>query len=120
MERPLDLLRHWGIADASLTRVAEGANDVFRVDPGPFALRIQRRSLLSDEEAASQLTWLEALANESGITVPRPKALPDGAPFLVRGDRRVVLLHWVEGTNLLGILGIVLGIGTVLVIILDS
>ncbi len=103
MLRPADLLRHWGIVDPVITRVAEGANDVFRVDPGPYALRVQRRSLMRDVEARSQLMWLDALATDAGVTAPRPVPLPSGAPFLVEGDRRVVLLHWVEGTSLLSL-----------------
>ena len=47
--------------------------------------------------------WMQALAAESGVTVPEPIALPDGEPFVVIGDRRAVLLRFIEGESLLTI-----------------
>ena len=87
---------------AHLEQVAQGANDVFRVEPGPYALRVQRCSLIDDSVAASQLAWLEALA-AAGVVVPRPVRLRDGRWFFVRDGRRFVLLEWIEGDTLLSV-----------------
>src|SRR5437764_5371968 len=96
-------LSDFGVSPSRLTHAASRHNDVFRVDTrarGRFALRIQN-DLMSDAEARSQLTWLEALANVPKLTVPAPLRTRDGRPFThleaKAGTRRAVLLRWLPG-----------------------
>jgi Ser/Thr protein kinase RdoA (MazF antagonist) len=99
------VLRDFRVQPTRLVHLASRHNDVFRVHAargGTYLLRIQNE-LMSDAQANSQLLWLDALAKDSSVKVPKPVRMKRGEPYsqvLVNGSRRrAVLLHWMPGST---------------------
>ncbi len=103
-----EALKQYGLSDARLRVLAQGHNQVYRVDvpgTGRFVLRMNTRSRISDGAIASQLDWLKALAQDASVVIPEPVPLPDGALYTmveVAGAPqpwRCVVLRWVDGRH---------------------
>jgi len=103
-----EALKRYGLSDARLRVLAQGHNQVYRVDaPGTerFVLRMNTRSRTSDSAVVSQLDWLKALAQDATLVVPEPVPLPDGALYTtvevagVPQPWRCVVLRWVDGRH---------------------
>ena len=112
-------LRAYGMADAQLTFVQYLANVIYRVDlpggqspsegGGPF---IPNRYLLrlhawdNIPYINGEMLWLEALASEGGLAVPKPMRALDGEFCVqVRSEavpqgRCATLLRWLDGRKL--------------------
>ena len=97
----------YGMADAKLNFLQYGENVIYRVDPvhGRRAL-LRLHAWDNVPYINSEMLWLDALASEGGLSVPRPIHALDGAlsvqveaPDL--GVTRVAtLLSWLEGRKL--------------------
>jgi len=102
-----DVLREWGIRDATLELIKHRENAVFRVDTDGMraALRLHRQGYHSDDELRSELEWMQALA-AAGIRVPEIIPADDGALFVAAGVRGMAgtiqadLFRWIEGRPL--------------------
>ncbi len=103
-----EALKRYGLSDARLRVLAQGHNQVYRVDvptKGRFVLRMNTRSRISDSAIVSQLNWLKALAPDATLVVPEPVPLPDGALYTtvevagVPQPWRCVVLRWVDGRH---------------------
>lgn len=98
-------LARFGLPDRPLGLLGHAENTTFRVEHGGerFMLRVHRLKYHDAPEIESELDWLEALARDTGLSVPRPVAGPDGTrrvEVAVAGlgqPRHCVLLRWVEG-----------------------
>lgn len=89
----------WGLTEARHTFVAGRENEVYRVEAaqGDFALRIKRPGYRTEAELRSELLWLDAMA-KAGLSVPRPRALPDGTCLAQIGGHFVDVIGWLNGT----------------------
>ncbi len=91
-----------------LTPIGYDWNFTFRVDTidGPYALRVYLADRRSDEEIRVELAWLDALAGESVVKVPRPLRSRAGSLFELvphaeaPEPRRVAVFTWVPGAPL--------------------
>lgn len=105
-----DLLAQAGLGESTFRLVNLGFNAVFRVfhSSGDYALRIPLNSRRTPEQAAGEVAWIESLADESSIHVPRIKRMLDGSPLAwLRGDptpgslftrdRGCLIMHWHPG-----------------------
>ena len=100
-------LRAYGLGSAPLTLLQYGENVIYRVDPpqGDRAL-LRLHAWDNVPYINSEMIWLEALAKEGGLTVPRPIRALDGALSVQaecpgQGLQRVAtLLTWLEGRKL--------------------
>lgn len=99
------LLRFGLPADLPLELLGHAENTTFRVAHAgeTFMLRVHRLKYHDAPEIQSELAWLDALAQDTDLSVPRPVPAPDGerlvevaAPGLDR-PRHCVLLRWVDG-----------------------
>jgi Ser/Thr protein kinase RdoA (MazF antagonist) len=100
-------LPRFGIdANTPLRFLDHGENTTFRVedaDGRSYVLRIHRTNYQSPANIRSEMAWLEALAKDTDLVVPRPRAGVDGAYVQrvadpgVPEERSCVLLHWLHG-----------------------
>ena len=102
-----------GFAEAALAEYAWVAervtpvrfinNAVFRVhtEPRDYALRVHRPGYRTPQQTSSELTYVEALAQASGVRVPVPLRTPSGdliSVVEVGGEaRHVSVVAWLEG-----------------------
>ncbi len=87
-----EALKQYGLIDARLRVLAQGHNQVYRVDvssTGRFVLRMNTHSRISDGAIISQLGWLKALAQDASLVVPEPVPLADGALYTMVEVARV-------------------------------
>jgi Ser/Thr protein kinase RdoA (MazF antagonist) len=114
-----EALKAYGMDDARLNFIQYFENIIYRVDtkaaitnsrmgepytPGRYLLRIHA---MGDMEAiASELTWLDALSQEAGLSVPAPVPTADGklltsiiTPGIPNG-RVVSLMRWLDGRSI--------------------
>lgn len=104
-------LARYGLEGAHLTTLAHEHNTTFRVmaeDGARYVLRIHRPAQHTPEVIRSELLWLQALRQQTGLGVPDPVAAGDGS-LLVRvavagvpEPRDCVLFRWVDGRFLDG------------------
>lgn len=94
-------LRMWGFGGARCSLAAERENRVYRVETGrrTVALRLHRQGYRTDEELASELDWMAALA-AGGLAVPSPIPSKSGAHFATIDQTQVDVLDWRAGTPL--------------------
>lgn len=98
-------LARFGLPALPLALLGHAENTTFRVEHGGerFMLRVHRLKYHDAPSIESELDWLDALARDTGLSVPRPVAAPDGARRVevavagVAEPRHCVLLRWVEG-----------------------
>jgi Ser/Thr protein kinase RdoA (MazF antagonist) len=114
-----EALKAYGIDHARLRFIQYFENIIYRVDvpitgmtsnvagpytPGRYLLRIHA---MGDTEAiASELTWLAALSQQAGLSVPAPVPTADGkllatiiTPGIPKG-RVVSLMRWLDGRKM--------------------
>ena len=95
-----ELLARYGLADAPLKPVADGACRIWRI--GDKALRIYPPGT-SRQSAETEVAWLLALQPHRTLSVPRPVEARDGSVLQsLCGDDTATPLHavlvsWVEG-----------------------
>ena len=95
-----ELLARYGLADAPLKPVADGACRIWRI--GDKALRIYPPGT-SRQSAETEVAWLQALQPHRTLSVPRPVEARDGSVLQsLCGDDaanplHAVLVSWVEG-----------------------
>ena len=101
-----DALRSYALDVERLTLVADTWNVTFRaltISGQAYAVRVYRPDRRSDDEIRTEVVWMEALAAEGIIRVPRPIRAADGSPF-VRDRRssphRVAVFSWLGGEKL--------------------
>jgi Ser/Thr protein kinase RdoA (MazF antagonist) len=104
----LRALASYGLTDARVRLLQFGFNALFRVDAadGRFALRLNVNSHRSLDNVTGELAWIEALGRETSLTVPTPRARPDGqlvalvdAPEVGR-PLPATLFAWIPGRDL--------------------
>lgn len=100
-------LRAYGLVGARLTFLQYGENVIYRVDPAQGARALLRLHAWDNVPYInSEMLWLDALANEGGLAVPRPIRALDGALSVhaespKHGVGRVAtLLSWLDGRKL--------------------
>lgn len=90
----------YDLAAPRLRLIADGWNTTFRVDTADgdrHLLRVHRAAVPDVGRIGTELAWLEALARDTGLLVPRVVRRTDGAPAAVVGGRVCVLLSWTRG-----------------------
>jgi Ser/Thr protein kinase RdoA (MazF antagonist) len=105
----LEILKHYGLQNPKLKLLSHGYNTFFRVDANgqKFALRLGVNSLRLLENVSAELAWLEALARDTDLTVPKPVATQNGALVVsqelnsVSGAIHCVLFDWLPGSDVL-------------------
>ena len=98
-------LARYGLRDARLTSLRHEHNTTFRVDAagGPYVLRVNRPGAHTPATIASEMAWLRALREDTGLGVPEPVTARDGSLVVVASDpgvpepRACVLLRRIEG-----------------------
>lgn len=99
------VLPRYGIRDYSLKILNHGENTTFCVlaQDEKYLFRVHRHGYNTPEQILSELLWLEALSNDTHLTVPKPIRTQDGnlipiaESTLLQEPRVCSLLHWVEG-----------------------
>lgn len=99
-------LAAFGITGASLRALNTGFNTTYRVtvpDGTRYALRLGTNSLRDAAGLHAELSWIQALADSTDITVAPPCRTADGAPFVrvaapsVNRDIYATLTRWLPG-----------------------
>lgn len=101
-------LARYPLPDGRLSFVAHGENTTFRLDGagGSHLVRVHRpqrhgRGVDSAAAVRSEIAWLKAVREETGLEVPEPVASSDGAPTVTvtaGGHTRVCsILRWMDG-----------------------
>jgi Ser/Thr protein kinase RdoA (MazF antagonist) len=93
--------------DASVTLLNVSENATFLVsDPGaePSVLRVHRLGYHTEQEIASELTWMDALRAEAGVRTPRVLPAADGQRVVTvaqngRAARHCVRFEFLPGTE---------------------
>ena len=102
-------LEAYELEATELTLIGHDWNDTFRVetaDGKDYALRVYLAQHRSDDEIRVELAWLDALASESVVGVPRPLRSATGSLFEwvqhaeIPEPRRVAVFTWVPGDPL--------------------
>ena len=88
---------YWALGGGPIQLIAARENRVYRVEAGPFALRLHRPGYRTWAELQGELAWMGMLARE-GLSVPAPIAGADGGVLLEAGGYAMDLLSWVSGT----------------------
>lgn len=99
LELARDAARLWPLKVERLTIAAQRENVVLRLTASTgqdFALRIHRDGYRSAVELASELAWMQALA-QGGLTVPVPLASVNARLLEEVGGRHISLLSWMPG-----------------------
>ena len=104
-----DTLRQFGVDVARLQLIGYDTNLMYRVwanNGTQYALRLAQPDWRSAESAVSEAMWLDALATDTDIPVPRLRRTPAGeavvSPQAVGAptNRHAVLMNWLPGTLL--------------------
>lgn len=98
-------LAEHGLVPTRVRSVHHGENTTFdaHTDAGRFLVRVHRAGYNTTAEIRSELLWLEALAADGRVVVPRPHRSPAGALVLtldapgLDAPRDVVVFHWIPG-----------------------
>jgi Ser/Thr protein kinase RdoA (MazF antagonist) len=93
--------------DVVMTLISRSENSVYCIeDPANgrrWVLRLHRRDYHALAAIASELAWLEAIARDTNVIVPRPVAGADGALIqtVPAGSQQqaAVLFHWEQGAG---------------------
>lgn len=104
-------LDEYDLAPSRIRLITNETNGVFRVDTptGRYVVRVGLSGEVghSPAQVTTEVAWLDAIARDTDISVPRVIRTRNGAPFVtlgtpsVTGDRNVVLFSWLPG-RLLG------------------
>jgi Ser/Thr protein kinase RdoA (MazF antagonist) len=98
-------LGRWGMEDAQLTLLKHRENSVFKIEPPrgePCVMRVHRLNYHTDQQLASELTWLDSL-REAGVQTTHCVPCLNGEPFAkvataeLPETRQCDLLEWVPG-----------------------
>lgn len=92
-------LAAYPVVDPRVRLVAHGWNTTYRVDSaaGTHLLRVHRAAITGVDQIEAELAWLDALARDTALPVPRVVRRRDGAPATVLDGRVCVLLSWTPG-----------------------
>ena len=98
----------FGFVSRDLELVSHYVNTVFRLTTasGSYVVRVHRSVDRTAREVAGELAWLDALAREKGIRVPRVRRTRDGQAIVmvsVPEDSRklpVTVLDWMPGWSI--------------------
>lgn len=98
----------FGFVSRDLELVSHYVNTVFRLTTasGSYVVRVHRSVDRTAREVAGELAWLDALAREKGIRVPRVRRTRDGQAIVmvsVPEDSRklpVTVLDWMPGRSI--------------------
>jgi Phosphotransferase enzyme family len=102
-------LTEYDVEVGRMVPVSTEWNTTFRVettDRAAYALRVYLPLRRSDEEIEREFEWLEVLADEPDLNVPRPVRALDGSAFVWADGsepnerRRVAMFSWVPGRPL--------------------
>ncbi len=102
----VDALRQFNIPVVRLQLIGYDTNVMYRVwaeDGQQYALRLANPVWRSAETAVSEMLWLDALANDTDISVPRIMRTPTGESVVTPqaagapGDRHALLMSWLPG-----------------------
>lgn len=102
-------MRQFGVDVARLQLIGYDTNLMYRVwanNGTQYALRLAQPDWRSAESAVSEAMWLDALATDTDIPVPRLRRTPAGeavvSPQAVGAptNRHAVLMNWLPGTLL--------------------
>ena len=105
----LAALSHYELPLKKVCLVANHLNGIFRVDTEDgqvYALRISEPTWRTDDDLQTELHWLQSLARETTICVPKLFLNTEGNLITsvtcegVPEARRVVLMSWVRGRML--------------------
>ncbi len=104
-----DLLEHYGLPNPKLKLISHGYNTIFRVDTQnqKFAFCLGVNSLRSLENVNAELAWLQALARDTDLIIPKPVATVNGDLTIsqeIEGIPRAihcVLFEWLSGSDVL-------------------
>ncbi len=97
--------------DVRCRLLSRGMNDIYRIEhrDGPHALKVARARRGTDDEFAYEQAYILYLASK-GIVVPTPVTTADGSYFFAvqapEGNRRTVLMAWLEGEPYQGIVDV--------------
>lgn len=92
----------WPLQVEHIELAARRENLVFRITTGAgslFALRVHRCGYRSADELASELTWMQVLA-QGGLAVPKPLASRSRKLLETVHGQHVSVLSWLSGTPL--------------------
>jgi Ser/Thr protein kinase RdoA (MazF antagonist) len=101
-----DLAAAWSIGPHTLHRLGASHNHAYRVEAAGetrylLRMHVSHRTV---SQIDAELTWIELLASEGEVVVPRPVRTRDGAwtseSMLESRLRRLSLLQWIDGTML--------------------
>lgn len=104
-----DALRQFGVTAVRLKLIGYDTNLMYRVwsEAGQqYALRIADPKWRSAETAVSEVMWLDALARDTDIPVPRIRRTPAGEAIVfpqaagAPSDRHALLMGWLPGVLL--------------------
>ncbi len=104
-----DALRQFGVTAVRLQLIGTDTNLIYRVwsdDGQQFALRIANPAWRGVETAVSETNWLDALAQQTDIPVPRIRRTPAGEAVVfpqaagTPTDRHALLMSWQPGVLL--------------------
>ncbi|WP_420645480.1 phosphotransferase enzyme family protein [Candidatus Leptofilum sp.] len=104
-----DALRQFGVTAVRLKLISTDTNLIYRVwsdDDRQFALRVANPAWRGAETAVSEAMWLDALAQDTDIPVPKMMRTPVGDAVVfpqaagVPIDRHAVLMSWQPGVLL--------------------
>ncbi|MBU0554256.1 phosphotransferase [Myxococcota bacterium] len=103
-----EALARFGLTDASRPRLLfHGENTTFeaRAPTGRYVIRVHRPGYQPEANIRSEMDWLDALARDTDLHVPRPRVGLDGErvqTITVEGvpePRHVVLFEWIDGAR---------------------
>lgn len=102
----LDACRQFGIEVAEMKNLNHGENTTFRVTDTSgekHVIRIHRPGYQTFETIDSELLFLEAIAENTDINVPKPRHTASGEHIVqvsargVEGERYAVAFNWIDG-----------------------
>ncbi len=103
------LLEQYPLKVVRIRCINHGFNTTFRVDTADgqkFALRINVNSHRPMAALNAEIAWLEALARETNLIVPRPMPRKDGGlissffSIILNRETKAVLFSWLHGKDL--------------------
>lgn len=94
-----ELLRQYGLKPEGFRLISSATNFIYRVTAGGerCILRLAFPGWRTAEDAHAETAWLEALARETDIPVPRPLPTSTGELVARLGDRHAILMTWLPG-----------------------
>ena len=102
----LDACRQFNINPAEIKPLNHGENTTFRITDSQgekHVVRIHRPGYQTFETINSELVFLEALQDKTGLDVPKPRHTPNGDHIVkvsakgVEGERYAVAFNWIDG-----------------------